>query len=125
MRILLLIALSVLIFSCKDELDGKCSTPFKLSVSKSIIENSKKVYTINIDNKDGWWLSAVAVNGQIVQLESDDIKIGNSFIIEKELFVFEKINNRQAKVSIRNLNQVENIDVTLQAANCFKNILLE
>jgi hypothetical protein len=125
MRILLLIAFFGLLFSCKDELDGGCSTPFKLDISKSTIEDSKKVYIIKIDNKDGWWLSEVVVNGQIVMLESDDIKIGNSFIIEKELFVFEKINNRQAKVSIRNPNQVENLGVTLQAANCFKYILLE
>ena len=124
MRILFAFLFFTLFFSCKEAIDGECSTPFKVDVSYPILEDGKKIYTINIKDKEGWWLSSVAVNGQTFPLEVSDRKTGNSFIIEKELFVFEKVSNTQAKVFIKNPNQVDKIVFDLQAANCFEYVVL-
>ena len=125
MRLIFVIILSSLFFSCKDELDGACSLPFKIDVSNPILEDGKNIYIINIKNKTGWWLNSVVVNGQNLPLVSADLKTGNYFLIEKELFVFEKISNTQAKVFVKNPNQVDKIVFDLQAANCFGSFLLE
>ena len=125
MRMLFTFLFFTLFFSCKDDLDGECSTPFKVEVSKPALADGSKSYTINIKNKEGWWLSSVAVNGQVVQLDAEDRKTGNSFLIEKELFVFEKVSNTQAKVLVNNPNVVDRIVIYLQAANCSESIRLD
>lgn len=94
MRYFFLIILTLALFSCKDSIDGDCSSPFKFKVNAPEIKDSDNTYHVEVLNNQRWWLSEVSIINKSVDLDAEEKNqnlLAASFIWDNEYFIFEKV----------------------------------
>lgn len=128
MRYFILIIIILTLYSCKDSIDGDCSSPFKLKVNPPEIKDSDKTYHVEVLNNQRWWLSEVSINNKSVDLvaeEKNQNLLDAPFVWDNEYFIFEKVNENLIKITPK-VNLAQNkIKVTLQLGNCFGAFIIE
>mgnify|MGYP001193046074 FL=1 len=128
MRYFILIIIILTLYSCKDSIDGDCSSPFKLKVNPPEIKDSDKTYHVEVLNNQRWWLSEVSINNKSVDLvaeEKNQNLLDAPFVWDNEYFILEKVNENLIKITPKENLAQNKIKVTLQLGNCFGTFIIE
>ena len=128
MRYFILIIIILTLYSCKDSIDGDCSSPCKLKVNPPEIKDSDKTYHVEVLNNQRWWLSEVSINNKSVDLvaeEKNQNLLDAPFVWDNEYFIFEKVNENLIKITPKENLAQNKIKVTLQLGNCFGAFIIE
>lgn len=122
MRILLLFSAFLLISftSCKEELIGLCDSPFEIKVGSPINEDDYKVYIVSVKNHHHWWLSGIAINGNIETNNWNEHTRKDKYVLDNEKYIFEKIDNSSIKIKLKaeESNAPLKLHISLQSGNC-------
>ncbi|MCA5004756.1 hypothetical protein [Sphingobacterium bovistauri] len=124
MRALVLICIVFSLWSCKGELVGECSSPFKITVKESKIIDSKEVYSIEINKNSSWWVNSITVNGKELDLDRTVITT-NNFVYDSELFILERISDQAMKITIKDNFSEPKLVVGVQSGNCFSGFTID
>lgn len=125
MRYFFVILSLFLLCSCKEEIIGKCSTPFQFKIDKPYQEASAKVYSITVRGHSNWWLDEATVDGKIVDKNSQIYYEKATFIWDNEYFILERVNANLIKVIPKQDFINSKITIGLQAGNCFGSAVIE
>ncbi len=125
MRYLFVILSLFLLGSCKEEIIGKCSTPFQFKIEKPYQQESAKVYSVDVKGHKEWWLAEASVDGKLIDKNSQ-IKYENAtFIWDNEYFIIERVNANSIRVTPKQDFVNSKIAIGLEAGNCFGSFVIE
>lgn len=128
MRILIsLLIISIVLLSCRKEMDGKCDSPPRIAIPAPIlVEEEGYRYDVQVVHEQGWWLSDVLVNGELIEGISTT-PTHKDFRMEYEQFTIERIGENKLTIILHEQTAGDKIKlhVTVQSGNCFNGFTVE
>lgn len=127
MRILIsLLIISGVFLSCGKEMVGKCDSPIRIAVPAPKLVEEGYRYDVQVVDEQGWWLSDVLVNGELIQGISTT-PTHKDFRLEYEQFTIERIGENKLTIILHEQTAGDKIKlhVTVQSGNCFNGFTVE